>query len=508
MNHVDFLKKRRRVYAQEDGKIWDKSIENWCKPEASFSKWIEDILSPYNETPVDVIAWDIGIETVTTRIYTRGETAPFNTQKVPILKIWKDKGIDVLDECITEAKKRGIESFWCHRISEVDIHPTIEKYKKDVPSWTSPLRHNELKAQHPDWLVECWWPQGHWNLANAELQERQLKIISELLRDYDLDGLEIDFTRHTPFLPHGQEEALHACVTAFISDLRNEIRKIEQEKGRPILLAVKIAENPGGCRLDGMAVDEWTRDGLVDILILGGRTPAIDFAGFRALPGAGKVKLVPMLDGHHTDAGGHRPSAEYLRGVFSNWFAQGADSVGVFNWIYGDYWYIDKGCGLNLNAPNMKVLCELADPTTMMKRPKSYRVDSRSEYPWAGNYTYRSDDKPLPAIVAHGCGVILPIEIWTDNSGITKLELLIENLQEHDPLEAQLNGMRLQCLEYAPAKNDPHRGFLPEEAEKMFPYQSFVIPSEAVKVGTNLVLLQFRANVHPVLFTVIMAALS
>ena len=508
MNHVEFLAKERRVYAQEDGQLMsDRSdIESWNKPHANLAKWLDNILSRYEGTPVDVITWDIGMEPTTARIYTRGETAPFDTAKVPILKTWQDKGLDALDECIKEAKKRGIESFWCYRVSEVDLPPVTEEYNKNVALWTSPLRHNGLKEQHPDWLVQCWWPQGHWNLANAELRQRQVNVISELLRNYDLDGLEIDFTRHTPFLPPGREEELHSCVTAFLSDIRKEIQKIEREKKRPILLAVKIAENPAGCRLDGMAVEEWMHDGLVDILFLGGRTAAIDFTGFRALPGAEHVKLVPMLDGHHTDAGAHRPDAELLRGIFSNWLVRGADSIGVFNWTYGNYWYL--GGLFDANMPSLNVLRELNNPETMMKRPKKYRIDSRGEYPWAGNYTYRNDDKPLPATVAHGAGVILPVEIWTEEPGITKLELLIENLREGDLMEAQLNGMALRRLEYVSAKNDPHRGFQPEEAEKTFPGQSFAVPAGAVKVGANLITLQFRANVHPVLFTVMMAELS
>ena len=93
-----------------------------------------------------------------------------------------------------------------------------------------------------------------------------------------------------------------------------------------------MPQNLEGCRVDGFDVEVWAREHLVDIFTLGSRSVDVDLAAFRNITAGRDIKLQPCFDDHHTTDGYRYPPIEVLRGVFANWWQQGADSVVTFNW--------------------------------------------------------------------------------------------------------------------------------------------------------------------------------
>ena len=59
-----------------------------------------------------------------------------------------------------------------------------------------------------------------WNLAAEGLREYQVAILRELMTRYDLDGVQIDFSRHVPCLPAGRQWELREHVTGFMRMVR------------------------------------------------------------------------------------------------------------------------------------------------------------------------------------------------------------------------------------------------------------------------------------------------
>ena len=111
------------------------------------------------------------------------------------------------------------DSFWNHRISEVECLPEGGLSKEPHP----------LKIAHPDWVVPAsWWPQGMWNLTAAGLREHKVKILRELVTHYDLDGIQIDFSRHIPCLPVGHQWELRGHVTEFMHSVRVMLLEVAQ----------------------------------------------------------------------------------------------------------------------------------------------------------------------------------------------------------------------------------------------------------------------------------------
>ena len=89
-----------------------------------------------------------------------------------------------------------------------------------------------------------------------------------------------------------------------------------------------------GCRFDGIDVERWVGEQLIDLLALGVRSFEVDLADFQRVVAGTPVKLYPSIDDHHATDGYQNPGIEVLRGVAANWWHQGADGIHTFNFNY------------------------------------------------------------------------------------------------------------------------------------------------------------------------------
>lgn len=364
------------------------------------------------ESQIDGVWWDIGFAEDTYAVH-ESQLLPRIAQ--PGLQRWWDQGIDWVQRIVEECHQRGLEAFWSNRVCPVDFSPSGPA---QMPH-DDPRRRNPLKQQHPDWTVPCWWPQGLWNLANPEVRDRKVAILREILERYPLDGVQLDFARHTPCLPPGREWELRDQATAFVRSVREMMLDVEHTTGRPRLLVVRVGETVEGNHRDGFEVENWVADRLVDILNLGGRTTTVDVAPFRELADSTPVGLCASFDGHHTTDGYHFPTNAYLRGVFTNFLHQGVDFVSLFNWACAPpEWYDRLGLPSMMKCPQHSLATrEVGCLESMARKDRSYTVERRGGYPWAQNFLYRNDARPLPsALPSAGAALHVPLYVYEDFS--------------------------------------------------------------------------------------------
>jgi hypothetical protein len=295
--------------------------------DADIATWL-DFAFNHADTPgaqIDTICWDIGLAEDTYAIY---DSNLLPRTELPRLQRYRDAGVDWVRELVNGCHRRGLEAWWNARISEVDVPQPWD----DRCGHTDERRRNPLKAAHPDWVLPCWWWLGLWDLSSPGLRRHKVNVLRELVTLYDLDGIQLDFARHTPCLPLGRQWRLRHHATAFVRAAREMLLERGRARGRPILLAARVPENLPGCRADGLDVARWAQERLVDLLVLGSRTTTVDLEGMRRATAGTGVRLCPTFDRHHTTDGYYDAPIEYLRGVYANWWQQGADSVATFNW--------------------------------------------------------------------------------------------------------------------------------------------------------------------------------
>ena len=194
------------------------------------------------------------------------------------------------------------------------------------------VRPDPLKRAHPDWVLRTWWKHGLWNFAVPQVRQLTVDSLREVAERYDLDGVQIDFARHIPCLPPGRQWELRHHVTELMRMARRMLLEVARRRGRPILLAAKVPRNLAGCRVDGLDVETgpvsgwWTSSRSAPARWTS--TWAVS-AGSRR---AATFSVQPCLDDHHATDGYRYPPIELFRGVFGNWWQEGADAVVTFNW--------------------------------------------------------------------------------------------------------------------------------------------------------------------------------
>jgi len=321
--HIEAVNRQRRVVINFDALLIDpdeyESVDAIVQDRFCFTD------DP--ATCIDSIWWN----------WCEGNVVPYLSKflpryNVPGYKKWYAEGIDIVRIFREETHKRGLEAFYSHRMNGGDNDPQYREDRGTYLDDTSNPYQVPLKLEHPEWLIEIPWGVNRlWNLAFEGVREYILRNLREIAEDYGFDGIELDFARMCPVLPPGHGWENRQCVTALIRSLRAMTLEVERQRGRPFLLAARVPENLMGCHFDGMDVEAWARDRLVDIFTMGCRNFDVDVGAFRRITEGTQIKLYCVLDDHHSSDGYCAPPIEVLRGVLANWYRQGADGVQTFN---------------------------------------------------------------------------------------------------------------------------------------------------------------------------------
>ena len=442
--HREAVNRRRRIVVQYDPQdLFGIDFETWI--DYRF-RYIDD-----PGTQIDSVFWDMG--RLGQVLYPSKLLDPLvNTA----FQKWRDQGIDVVGRLVAETRKRGLEVFWHHRASEVDLNAqgTGAAWKDEAAP---------LKQAHPDWVLKTnWWPHGLWNFAVPAVREYTVKALREVAEMYNFDGLQIDFARHVPCLPLGRQWELRHHVTELMRMARRMTLEVEKDRERPLLVAAKVPRSLEGCRVDGLDVQTWAEENLVDIFTLGSRSVDVDVAAFRRITTGRNIKLQPCFDDHHTTDGYRYPSIEVLRGVFATWWRQGADSVVTFNWSNAP----PEVCKQLERRPgpiaHQQAYREIGSLGTMTMKDKTFIVERRGGYPWAEGFFNRNDTATLPRKIARGgAEATLPVRISDDlkqHAGRIKQVLLravFFDARDDEAVEASLNGASLPLSARDPSWKDP-----------------------------------------------------
>lgn len=335
--HVEAAKRQRRIILQDDVLATGVFRTETVGPEPS-SKVIDVYMSRLDEVPnqIDSIWFGWG----------EGHTAVWPSQVIPetknVLPKWWEIGVDPVDVLLQESRKRDREVFFSYRINGSDNDNLHDPAR---PSF-GPEHPIPLKTARPDWLIQgspsapadrkhrvAQRLHPDWNFVVPGVRDLKLRMLREVAEKYEFDGIQIDFARVAALFPEGQQWANRDKLTEFMRSVRTILLEIEKHRGRPFLLAARVPENLMRCHFDGMDVETWARENLVDILVLRCRSSDVDIAAFRRLTRSTGIMLYPCLDFHHVSDGYGHPytTIEPIRGVDANWWMQSPDGVHTFN---------------------------------------------------------------------------------------------------------------------------------------------------------------------------------
>ncbi|MBI4027928.1 MAG: family 10 glycosylhydrolase [Verrucomicrobia bacterium] len=366
-DHLAAVNRRRRIVVNYDTGFGDPEHINHHFAGLDMRQIVEAYFSVIDakDVQIDSVWW----------CWLDGNYANYSSKILPVWEAplftkWWQKGIDPVKVFAEETQKRGLEAFFSYRLNGTDT------------AGIQPLSKPLLKKAHPEWLIHTWETNvnpGYWNFAFKEVRDYKLSILREVAENYNYDGIEIDFARTPINLPPGHQWENRIYLTEFMRAVRFMTLEVEKNRRRPFLLAARIPENIVGCHFDGNDVETWASEQLVDLFVLGNRSFEVDIAGFRRIVQGTAIKLYPCLDDHHATDGYEHPPIEVFRGVFANWWKEGADGIQTFNFTNM------TGAGFaSLGYPeaspsrlHLQAYQEMARPEDLKHKDKTFVVQRR-----------------------------------------------------------------------------------------------------------------------------------
>lgn len=314
-----------------------------------------------------------------------------------------------------------------------------------------------FKLQHRDMLLDPsgapgkydkrdwrYWFWSGMNYAYPEVREHKLAFIGRICEEYFPDGVELDFMRHNMYFKKGEEAANIPAMTDFVRRVRTKLDEIGRKRGRPIVLATRLADTPEKSMQLGLDSPTWLKEGLLDVLIAG--------QGFAPWGGAWKkyaelaetydVPLYPAFDGSMIY---HFPKVELMRGAAMSFWYNRASGIYLFN----PFFAVDtKTFSAQTVYGDFK---RIGSPTTLVGVDKAYRADSiRPGLEVAFTWSSTSNaDMPLPVQLSEVPAAV-PLEVGEDFSSSPvgrrrELRLRLQSVPAYplEMLRVRLNNLSL-----------------------------------------------------------------
>lgn len=371
-----------------------------------------------------------------------------------------DERPDYLQAMADRARARGLEFFASLRMN--DCH--------ESPVWKAMDTYSRYRQEHPEFLLGDAVHPGFstgFDFSHAPVRERRYRIIEELATRYRFDGIELDFLRHPAYFKPDEAYGNRHLITGLVRRVRTLLDRHQEETGRRVRLAVRVATPMEISLRMGLDVETWIREGLPDLVIAA--TPR----GFElSLPLEGYVEAVrerpiTLL----AQLGWHQPVKE-ARGAALNFWDQGADGIYLFNW----YSRKDR---------RHESLREIGDPGLLRRRDKVYPVHSQEGELWAD--THPPAQLPVRLSLApQGDAVDVRLRIADDVAadaaegrlGSARLRMRFEEIHSEDRVEVALNGVALA----------PETGKLRIDDAHMYVWKywiEYVLPVPPLRAGVN-----------------------
>ena len=180
-----------------------------------------------------------------------------------------EQGTDPLEIVTEYCRKEGVEIFATLRMN--DVHDSSDRFS---------VLGSKFKRKNSRTLFGSSRkppPYGYWSGADFSwkvIRNMTFKVLEEMASNYDLDGLELDFWRHPPyFKTYAWGEPVTQTETDSITRLMRRVRSMAdaraRERGRPLLIAVRVMDSPELNHDMGLDLVTWLREDLVDLVIIG-----------------------------------------------------------------------------------------------------------------------------------------------------------------------------------------------------------------------------------------------
>ena len=459
-------------------------------------------IDQFRDAPVDVYASDVNhaggvhfnsrtCERHSTRIGRLACSAAL--QMTEAIQQMLDEGTEPLRIYCEGAHARGID--YMARVRMNDLHDVVgvilNVHKpRHKPSAAVPELYyhtSKWRLDHPEYLMgdptadtpKCsyeYWERSAPNYALGPVREHMLNMIEELVHNYDLDAVELDFVR-MPFNFLKQERyAQRHVMTGVIRQVKESCVSAGEERGRPIRLSVRVPDTAEMCLLSGYDLPKWLKEGYLDMVTIGGGYCPFDtpWRDIVSLCDAAGVPAFACLN-----HGQFHKDRQMIRAAASRAYASGVTGFELWNFFYCMDYYQPPG----QNPLDYSFVADIASQDALRNLAKTYVPgDAFSLGDVANPYDHATWPGQLPMTigVAHaGVGNTVTFDVFDDMaaraSAVARLEVDVVDLGPTDELLFFFNGRQIE--------SDPKgwQGLLTSSQHHF----EFDIPCSSIAAGEN-----------------------
>lgn len=398
-------------------------------------------------------------------------------------------GQDLIQMSMDRAHSRGMKFYLSWRMSDSQ-YLEREGSPSASPFWTDNphLRIGGASVPAGDGNISN-RPLLAFDFSHQEVRDHKFGFIEELIQNYDVDGLELDFLRFPYFFPKAMPfEAKAAIMNDFVKDVR---AMMDANGKSEIPLGVRVGARFKVNYEAGLDVQAWVHEGWVDFISVSSSMMTLldnEVERYRAyFPETYLYGEIAHIASHRRIEGNserwHAPG-EVLRAAAHSNLIRGVDGISVFNYVYAR----SRG-----GEPDWVALQGIAELSFLENQDKHYHLHRDGAHLLAGTFNTRIWSQQLPLQLSSGSTVQISIPIAEVNPSFGFQEAILRlyspesNISELD-IQVSLNGTSLPLFVYT---GELSQSIITSEGIPLTSnhQRDFSVPLNELKIGWNTFLI-------------------
>lgn len=407
------------------------------------------------------------------------------------------EGGDFVRATVDRCHEKGIGCFISFRLN--DVH---HKETADTPTNSHVASVPQFYSDHPDFRLgeqpretQISWAKNLHNWAIPEVREFKFKLIDELCRKYDIDGIELDYYRAPAYFRASETNLAQRTqiMTEFVGRVRGALDS-RAKPGRRRWLSVRIPAQQAAHGALGIDVEQFAKAG-VDLFNLSAsyhteQTTSLAEIRKRVPNASVYLEMTPVVsfNGDTKNRAHRRTTPEVFWTTANLAYQHGADGLSLFNFQYFRE-YHDPGMGDQdrpYTEPPFELLKQLRDPGFVARQPQHYFVGSM----------YRTDPRrayPLPRKMKAGVSAKFMMDLAPPTGGwkvAGKLRLQADSpLSADDEWTATINGTEVLATSDV---SETYPSVYTQMHGKPDEWRAWSVPAAVLRNGMNEIVLHCK----------------
>ncbi len=269
---------------------------------------------------------------------------PVDYKEKPIVKVLyklKQLNFDAYGYCVKKFREEGLTTWLSVRMNDCHYHHFDFSELRDDFFY---------EAKEKGWFVGekeygTYFGRGY-NYAIPEVREKFLEYIEEQITRYDVDGLELDYTREILCFDFKKEPNCSTIMTEFIGRVKEIVKSAEKKYGHTIKIMLRTIRDMDDSKRHGVDTVELAKHGLIDVVVPSPRFITVDTGmeidkWVNAMKPFG-VSVYPALEAQHIE--GIPNNTETVKAQTVQFTDMGADKIYLFNYFFHSPWIGKEEC--------------------------------------------------------------------------------------------------------------------------------------------------------------------